>query len=1134
MYNLNLLAEERSTILLAELVALLHNIGKLDPNFLAHRMKDKTEAQREVIEHLLDIPTYKYERFAAPSLDLLGADGRRIVERSEAEPEESLQTLQGEPAFRDRVLKSIEVFRDFRTKNGPLYKCFSSERPQRIADWAAALKQVREIEQSIDHLEEKLSLLVEQLNQATSHEERKPLGKSLNESKERKKELEGQLEDAERTLENEQAKLTSILEEEKDQADREDKFRDIALSVAGESWSVADLLTLFWDNPFFFKPPGDSSNERDYKRESALAPWLHVSQDIFLLALLILSHGEVVGVEKADVNYRKPSWQNLRCAKAFGYETQELSKLVLHDARHQLLEMALLACNLSLEKRGKFLESACEKLKMGLGDTRWPINEIDLWDFSSNIAALFKSGVARATIEGQIPTVEAMRWQFLSVRFDGLSYLSQVHHVTDLIGRRKTLEDGLDAVQELIEVTFPLGNEIYRDENGAVFVVPGLESQASVLTLENNAGVSLNELLQRAFAEGTAEKAAGTALAGELVPAIDVSSKVRGKQLKLGAHLRDTARPLVASPQAMADWWTGGKGREICTVCGVRPTSWGIDHLYSGERVKYYREQAEQRKVCGVCLKRRGRRAEEWASKAQDTIWIDEVADVNGRFALIVGRFGLDGWLDGSLIPTLQKKDSFARISRCWKTTREFWQDVGQKLVPEIASRWSQDDRTYQRKWPRLVLKLRNRETLKQNDHIGKYHVYETEIEGRRVSLVWNSKNEDFISAENLRYLGKQLGLKGAPWDGDEDSQLLCTLKERIEQASPLPIYEPSEYKRPTQPLEGVELEIDYVDVDAPRYDPYIPLLTEPALFMTLVPADRAMDVVTAIKEKYEREMSKVRDRLPLHLSVVIAKRRTPLRAVLEAGQAMLQWKTRWEKWKVKADPNLKNASEASSYLREGNQHFEEWLEIPLACEGREIHLKIGMRMGDGKSEDIWYPHLLTRKPEETGKLTDESWQHALVLEEGSEVWIAPSTFDFEFLDTTGRRFEIGYNTSGRRQSRSTRPLLLEEILQLQHVWDLLSKRLKTSQWMALDGLIEQKRQEWNEQEAETHSEEFKQLVDDALCNAEWRWEENDEKKKGWKGMSEEERSLLQRAALSGMLHDTVNLYHEAMKEKGE
>jgi hypothetical protein len=239
----------------------------------------------------------------------------------------------------------------------------------------------------------------------------------------------------------------------------------------------------------------------------------------------------------------------------------------------------------------------------------------------------------------------------------------------------------------------------------------------------------------------------------------------------------------------------------------------------------------------------------------------------------------------------------------------------------------------------------------------------------------------------------------------------------------------------------------------------------------------------------------------------------------------MLGRETRWEMWQVEAEPTSKTEDDAAAYLIQGNHHFQEWLAVPLTRGGRHIRLTIGAKMGDGETDDIWYPHLLTREPEEEDDFDDEPWQHATTLEADDQVWIAPSAFDFEFLDTTGRRFEIAYDEAGRRRGRPTRPFLIEEVDRLERIWRLLGQHLETTQWMALDGLIEQKRQEWGESAEKGWSQPFEKFVIDCLRNADW--------KAGWTALGED-REVLEEAALSGMLHDTIDLYHKATKQKPE
>ncbi|MGB9628649.1 MAG: hypothetical protein ACPL6D_08305, partial [Thermodesulfobacteriota bacterium] len=68
------------------------------------------------------------------------------------------------------------------------------------------------------------------------------------------------------------------------------------------------------------------------------------------------------------------------------------------------------------------------------------------------------------------------------------------------------------------------------------------------------------------------------------------------------------------------------------------------------------------------------------------TIWMDEIADANGRMALIVGKFVLGGWLSGDLVQTFllkaelnnpagctPKNPSPAHLRRVWEPCQRFW-----------------------------------------------------------------------------------------------------------------------------------------------------------------------------------------------------------------------------------------------------------------------------------------------------------------------------------------------------------------------------------------------------------------------------------------------------------------------------
>jgi hypothetical protein len=843
-------------------------------------------------------------------------------------------------------------------------------------------------------------------------------------------------------------------------------------------------------------------------------------------------------------------------ATAFGYEpeSQRITLDTLTDVRHRYANALTTALQRIREaERGlstaEWTELLCDPktglrarteaaFRQALGETRRSANDVTLWDHCYSTASLYKAALAKVLLEDSWTEPAKIGWRFLRVAVDGPAFWGQAHHVTDMLGRRAALTEALDRVRHALEITYPVGNEIYHDENGSVFVMPALERSDLYKAF-------VKKVEERACTAFDAPDAQEVGISGELVPHLfwNAEGAVRKGKYEEGGKVRDdgfpsmvtafgdlvhrSIDPVAASTEKMAGWWQESGGREICTVCGVRPVGYKPSKVDMAGWVDP--EKAEKRHVCCVCLNRRGRRAEHWLTKEDHrTIWADEVVDVNGRFALIVGHFDLDQWLDGTLVRTMltafhpdeeepekrliPKNPSPARIRRCWETTRKFWQEVEPEAILGTL-----DKRT------RLEIIPQNKKELA--DGLRAYHTYELDISGQRVGVVWDPISKHLLTTEHLADLVRRWNVPV----GDIDTPF--TALQKWLQRHPVKtwsLYEPSGYGEPAREKEQDVVFDDAKGSDTP-YTPHIPLLTEPALFMALVPADRAMDIVQAIKQKYEREMSKVRDRLPLHLGVVIAPRRTPIRAVLEAGRAMLGARGEgpgargWEEWVVVEKPKEKTGDEAPDYLTEGNQHFERWWDVPLKKNGREIHLHIGAVMGDGETKDQWYPHLLTRRPKaEEENFEDQPWKRPIELEKGDGVWIAPSTFDFEFLDTTARRFEIAYDQTGQRRGRPTRPYLLEEIKTLQQVWDLISDRLSTTQWMALDGLIERKRDKWHEPRGTSgqYSGPFERFVEDTLRNAEWK--QRPDKK---------EFTLLKDAAQWGVLNDVIDLYHEAMKE---
>lgn len=546
------------------------------------------------------------------------------------------------------------------------------------------------------------------------------------------------------------------------------------------------------------------------------------------------------------------------------------------------------------------------------------------------------------------------------------------------------------------------------------------------------------------------------------------------------------------------------KRGDVCTVCGVRPEGYGATEFYwkehsheehahrAGEFPQFCQIcKAQSCLRCCVCMDRRDERSDDWVNNKEGlfkkTIWVDEVADDDGRLALVVGRFELDGWLSGQLIPTMMKDASFARVRRCWETTRKFWEDVEAKL-PELVGGYTRE---------RLVLPPATPLSL------GRYHAYDLEINGRYLSVVFapdsaTSAKGCLLTADNLDYAqqllavgdlrtymtGKSFSLHESSGHG---SQRRRRVTVKIADAPPVP----------------VEL----------RYAPAITILSEPALYLALVPADKALAVAQHIRGKYELEMARVRDRLPMQVRLVFAPRRTPMRALLEAGQRMLKLPLKqWEPWEIDALASMLTA--------------EGCRVLPFK---NGITWKVPVKMSDydhaaatGTADD-WYPHFLTAEPRLNQPL---ELKHAHELNPGDKVLVRPSRFDFEFLDTTGRRLEISYD-EGRRRGIPTRPFLLEKLGEFEELWRALTggaRKLGKSQLQNFEGALVERATAWHNSDwrAALADPVFQQFAEDMLHRLDQGW---------WNSLQAEQKQLLEHAARDGTLLDLLNLRMHILKE---
>ncbi len=941
------------------------------------------------------------------------------------------------------------------------------------------------------------------------------------------------------------------------------------------------LLTLTWTGQIWDRIGISDLNAIQLSIENLIHEHRNQSASNGLEKLMWDAHGRGSGIEKGLL-YRFAENQKkiVYLSTAFGFEKDPIDPQDISNKRKILYNNLHLQLNeLKQTKahpldgwrifRQSFISMLSQLFSLTVADTRRPLNDVSLFDQTVASVAFFKASLAQILLlqKWKEPNTKSIadkyQWRILRIGFDGVTFWSKSSKISDIDARKQLISPVLDEIRHLLETDYPMGYEIYRDEMGSVFIIPDVDDLLNG-TLDDGKNLSerISDLSKKHF-----DLEANL----QIFP---ITSRTRNMQ-PFGSCINEPLPESFIDSKWLNDiqnLWS--QRNEVCIVCGLRPQGPGKKSL--------------SRNVCDICEKRRLDRAKKWSEKLNHTIWIDEVADLNGRIALIVGAFDLKDWLNGKLVSSIlsfnpsnrllndperkinyqfdysnllkdiqqglnnprqtlgkktplvnnlilkdqrigavsdqfgeiydlyvsdsdlndtQKEDwrfalamirqqpSPARIHRIWKTTQKFWQEVTSGFIKTVGQ---------------VETRLEFKGELHPNkteETLGSYHVYELRLENTKLSVVWDAVNNRFITAENMEYLAQpeQLGRSVKNWLEMHSGQKII-------------VEESTGYGDKNKKWGAITVD-EVHEISDSRYTPVIPILAEPRTFMALVPANKALSVIKAINNKYEEEMNKVRNRLPLTIGLVFAKSHTPVSSIMDAGRRMLNITENDATWTIKSkNPDNTDPSK---------------IELTLNKNEQCIQVKVDTLMGD-KTPDEWYPYWLVES--DAGGKTPSNrtrqfiWHdkniyvHVCDLQIGDKVKFTPSRFDFEFLDSAARRFEVSYNDGKRRDNRKNkrkinRPYYLEELSDFENIWCILKKNLKRTQIKKMLGLIETKREEWQEK---TDDKTFEAFVHDVVHNA------------NWINGKPEKINDIEKAAVSGKLNDIVELYMDILKDKEE
>lgn len=635
-----------------------------------------------------------------------------------------------------------------------------------------------------------------------------------------------------------------------------------------------------------------------------------------------------------------------------------------------------------------------------LAETRLPNNDVSLWQHSASVAGIFKALLAGCLLLGTWENLWRdgenlahcnQRLAFLAFRWDADAYMARSLRSFEVVGRQTKLKQLAEQLKKLVETEFCLGNEIYRDRQGICFLTPMLK--------EAQSGLAANLLAE--LHSSMEEYCNGGIISGELPWGIHMQpcGLQLGDFLPFWNNPGETLFSGPVTPVWRQDWAAqSDRQPQVCPRCGL--------HAVHEDR---------------------GRTGSS-----------DDIACKTCRELAVLGHETLNAW--GAGLPELGK-DAFLRFLRSDEDTEK-----GEGSNSRVA----------------LIQGIFSLAALHGAGEPGWSHLLTPQEKGSlgdvaEVVQKWRSLHDldDTAEDETLRkYFASLLGMpqktfctKKEGWCGD--NVLLQGLKARVTDvvrrlvfrgealpdderrlASAMLLWGARQHPAPSRLARVWEELGTFTDRasglggtndDTPDWL-CLPLTRDVTSFQILVPARDAWRVLRDIFGRYEKFFGKVRHILPLHISAGIFYRKAPLYIAMDAAH-------RFRKLAENITPQF-------------------WELCSRQSDEKKLSTRLQWRTHDGRSVVWEVPHCLPNM-DERGKLCKDMFRtwyfaeqegglaelptHLSLLEPGKYYQIWPSTFDFEVLDASVRRYDIHYRNGHRphymmRTEQGPRPYPLEII----------------------------------------------------------------------------------------------------------
>jgi len=338
------------------------------------------------------------------------------------------------------------------------------------------------------------------------------------------------------------------------------------------------------------------------------------------------------------------------------------------------------------EIRNFILEEIKDWYSKLLSDSRFPANDVSLFDQAYMTTSMFKAVLSLLVMDKNLEDVEkdkyfkspsSIKWRILGIQYDKLGLAEKGYKPAQIQWYRETAKKIDEEIKRLLECEYPIGNEIYRDETGIYFIIgedlgEDLNSGSNLAKLKSELKEIENKILE-IFKRETND---------EFYPAIFLTKASRG--LMNLTYLLEEAKNNFLQTK-----WNKKNSLvclckddrvaiAICEVCKCRFTYRKAREINEKIVPEGKPKSDDTKRICDVCYREKTQgRIEKWLeNRHSETIWTTELKDKNDRISCISLKFELQNWLKGNLLNSLITQNLQFPISLLCNNWEELYNQI--------------------------------------------------------------------------------------------------------------------------------------------------------------------------------------------------------------------------------------------------------------------------------------------------------------------------------------------------------------------------------------------------------------------------------------------------------------------------